>query len=200
MVRRHNDMLLTDTMKGLADEFDNQIEQGKKDFVVFLLGPGYPEITLDFRKAVKNELEGQGYNAVIMRDVDFTPNPDSANTLRDKFWHIIKCYHIELFICIFPGDGQTHAVIQEVGYVEEHCGSETATRLFRFCFSDDFSVLENIPQYTKNLFSGVNTVRYCELNPSCIAWTIGQIIDNEIREITVRGFRLSDCLHQEVEN
>jgi hypothetical protein len=190
-------MRVTDDMERLADMFDDQIDRAKKDFVVFLLGPGFPEITQTFRRDVKTELEERGYNAIIMREIKFTLNPKSANPLRDKFWHIVNCYHIELFVCVFPGDGQTHAVIQEVAYVEERCGSERATQLFRFCFSDDFSVVENLPQYTKNLLTGVNTIRYCELNPSCIAWAIARIIDNETREIAVRKNRISDCLYAE---
>ncbi|MBS3796110.1 MAG: hypothetical protein KGY80_14485 [Candidatus Thorarchaeota archaeon] len=185
---------ITEAMRKLADEWDEQINQAKQEFVVFLLGPGYPTITQDFRKSVTTCLMERGYKAILMREISYEAEPNSVNPLRDKFWYIVRRFNIRLFVCIFPSGGKTHAVISEVAYIEERCGSEQAAHLCRFCFSDDFSVLANIPQYTKNLLTEVNTVRYCDFNPACIAWTIERIIDNEIREIKGGNRSQYDCL------
>ncbi|MFO7835102.1 MAG: hypothetical protein R6V83_00460 [Candidatus Thorarchaeota archaeon] len=185
---------ITEAMKKMADEWDGQIHQAKGEFVVFLLGPGYPSITQDFRKLVMSHLHKRGYRAVVMRYISYESEPNSVNPLRDKFWYIVKRFNVRLFVCIFPGGGQTHAVINEIAYIEERCGSEQAARLCRFCFSDEFSVLANIPQYTKNLLTEVNTVRYCDFNPACVAWTIERIIDNEIREDEEGNRPRYDCL------
>jgi hypothetical protein len=189
-----NNVGITEAMRKLADEWDEQIDQAKQEFVVFLLGPGYPTITQDFRKSVMTCLKERGYKAIVMRQVSYEAEPNSVNPLRDKFWDIVSKFNIRMFICIFPSGGKTHAVINEVAYIEERCGSAQAAHLCRFCFSDDFSVLANIPQYTRNLLTEVNTVRYCDFNPACIAWTIERIIDNEIREIKGGNRAQYDCL------
>ncbi len=185
---------ITEAMMKLADKWDEQIHQAKQDFVVLLLGPGYPSIAQDFRKLVMTHLNERGYRAIVMRDISYKPEPNSVNPLRDKFWYIVNKFSISLFVCIFPGGGKTHAVMSEVAYIEERYGSKQAARLCRFCFSEDFSVLANIPQYAKNLLTEVNTVRYCDLNPACVAWTIERIIDNEIREGEEDDRTRHDCL------
>ncbi|MFW9804216.1 MAG: hypothetical protein ACFFFC_16265 [Candidatus Thorarchaeota archaeon] len=177
-----------------SKQFDNQILRERSRFFAFLLGPGFPKSAQDFRVAVKEVLEEHGYNGIIMREEPFKASKRSKNPLYDKFWYIVRKYDIQLFICIFPGDGQTHAVIQEVAYIEERCKSKTAAKLLRFCFSDEFSIIANIPQYTKNLVDGANTLSFCEGNPACLAWSIERVIDNEIREIAERKKQYSDCL------
>ncbi|MBS3795978.1 MAG: hypothetical protein KGY80_13825, partial [Candidatus Thorarchaeota archaeon] len=93
---------ITSAMKKVADEWDKQIHQAKGEFGIFLLGPGYPSITQDFRRLVISHLNERGYRAIVMRDVSYEPKPESVNPLRDKFWHIISRFNIRLFICIFP--------------------------------------------------------------------------------------------------
>ena len=145
-----------------ARSIDSAVEAARKDFVVFLLGSGYPTRALELRKNAAEALKRRGYNIVVMEEVDSVPLDDSEKALiNDKFWEVVNEYQPSLFlILVSQSKPPPTGVVYELGLLVGKYGREGAVRRIRFCIAEKVDRLEALPRYVRELLREIPEYPY----------------------------------------
>jgi hypothetical protein len=112
-----------------AIEEDQNIEVKRQDFVVLLLGYGYPQSALDLRLEAKNVLRTRGFEIYMMEEIETRPE----ETLNAKFRRILKEYSPSLFLILVSQELGATGASYEVALLVERYGQEKACKMIRIC-------------------------------------------------------------------
>lgn len=80
---------------------DQNIALWKIDYVIFLLGSGFPPEALKFREKAGQALKDRGYNILVMEALDGAPTEgDSKELANEKFRRLLENYRPNLFLIL----------------------------------------------------------------------------------------------------
>jgi hypothetical protein len=130
-----------------SSEEDQDIEVRKRDFVVLLLGYGYPEYALDLRIKAKEALRKRGFDVYIMREIETKPN----ESLNDKFRRILDEYCPQLFLILVSQEVGATGVSYEVSLLVERYGRNEACKMIRICAGKRVDLRRSFNQYITEL-------------------------------------------------
>lgn len=136
-----------------AEEKESKINVAKQRLMIFLLGPGIPEVELTKRKHIANELRKKKYNVIVMEDErDWL----EYGTIVDKFQDLLQKFDPQLIIALFTKNGSSLGVTFEIGYICGYYGRvETAKRL-RFLLEAKLDERKILTSYIrKGLFTTI---------------------------------------------
>lgn len=126
---------------------DHSIEVKKKNFIVLLLGYGYPEYALDLRAKAKDVLRNRGFEVHIMRDIETLPD----EKLNDKFRRILRDYSPKLFLILISQNLGASGVSYEVSLLVERYGQKEASKMIRMCVGKRVDMKVSLIQYVTEL-------------------------------------------------
>jgi len=130
-----------------AIEEDQSIKVEKQDFIVLLLGYGYPQSALDLRLEAKSALRTRGFEIYMMEEIETKP----AETLNAKFRRILKEYSPRLFLILVSQELGATGASYEVSLLVERYGQTRACKMIRICAGKSVKLGISFNQYITEL-------------------------------------------------
>ena len=132
---------------------DQNIALWKIDYVVFLLGSGFPPEALEFRKKAGKALKDRGYNIIVMEELDGAPiEGDSKELANEKFRRILKNYRPNLFLILVSQSlPAASGVTYEIATLVERHGIKKASSMIRMCVKRGVDMNQVYPAYVREL-------------------------------------------------
>ena len=132
--------------------------QKRGDVTIMLLGPG--KNFLNYRRAVKGELQGKGYNVLIMED----ERDDAMQIGLDaKFLDLVN-REPNLHVAFFHTGARMDAVIFEIGCLVYHYGSISIGNKLRILYDKGYDWAE-ATAYINTLLERIPRVEIDETKP-----------------------------------
>jgi len=136
--------------KGISDkgrEEDRSNEVKKRDFMVLLLGYGYPDSALELRKKVSEILRKHGFSVYIMREIKSKRN----EKLNAKFRRILRDYDPKLFLVLINQELGATGASYEVSLLVERHGEKKASQMIRMCVGKKIDLGKSFNEYVTEL-------------------------------------------------
>ena len=132
---------------------DQNIALWKPDYVVFLLGSGFPPEALEFRKKAGKTLKNRGYNILVMEELDGAPTEgDSKELANEKFRRILENYRPNLFLILVSQSlPAASGVTYEIATLVERHGIKKASSMIRMCAKKGVDMNRVYPTYVREL-------------------------------------------------
>jgi len=132
---------------------DQNIVLWKLDYVVFLLGSGFPPEALEFRKKAGKALKDRGFNILVMEELDGAPTEgDSKELANEKFRRILKNYRPNLFLILVSQSlPAASGVTYEIATLVERHGIKKASSMIRMCVKNGVDMNHAYPAYVREL-------------------------------------------------
>ena len=132
---------------------DQNIALWKLDYVVFLLGSGFPPEALEFRKKTGNALKDRGYSILVMEELDGAPiEGDSKELANEKFRRILENYRPNLFLILVSQSlPAASGVTYEIATLVERYGIKKASGMIRMCAKKGVDMNRVYPTYVREL-------------------------------------------------
>jgi len=132
---------------------DQNIALWKRNYVVFLLGSGFPPEALEFRKKAGKALKDRGYNVLVMEELDGAPTErDSKELANEKFRRILKNYRPNLFLILVSQSlPAASGVTYEIATLVERHGIKKASSMIRMCAKKGVDMNQVYPAYVREL-------------------------------------------------
>ncbi|MHA1587929.1 MAG: hypothetical protein ACTSV9_04030 [Candidatus Thorarchaeota archaeon] len=132
---------------------DQNIALWKLDYVVFLLGSGFPPKALEIRKKAGKALKDRGYNILVMEELDGAPTEgDSKELANEKFRRILKNYRPDLFLILVSQNlPAASGVAYEIATLVERYGIKKASGMIRMCAKKGVDMNQVYPAYVREL-------------------------------------------------
>jgi len=132
---------------------DQNIVLWKLDYVVFLLGSGFPPEALEFRKKAGKALKDRGFNILVMEELDGAPTEgDSKEPANEKFRRILKNYRPNLFLILVSQSlPAASGVTYEIATLVERHGIKKASSMIRMCVKNGVDMNHAYPAYVREL-------------------------------------------------
>ncbi len=132
---------------------DQNIALWKLDYVVFLLGSGFPPEALEFRKKAGKALKDRGYNILVMEELDGAPTEgDSKELANEKFRRILEKYRPNLFLILVSQSlPAASGVTYEIATLVERYGIKKASGMIRMCAKKGVNMNQAYPAYVREL-------------------------------------------------
>ncbi len=132
---------------------DQNIAFWKLDYVVFLLGSGFPPKALEIRKKAGKALKDRGYNIIVMEELDGAPTEgDSKELANEKFRRILKNYRPDLFLILVSQRlPAASGVTYEIATLVERHGIKKASSMIRMCVKKGVDMNYVYPAYVREL-------------------------------------------------
>jgi len=132
---------------------DQNIARWKLDYVVFLLGSGFPPEALELRKKAGNALKDRGYSILVMEELDGAPTEgDSKELANEKFRRILEEYRPNLFLILVSQSlPAASGVTYEIATLVERYGIKKASGMIRMCAKKSVDMNQVYPAYVREL-------------------------------------------------
>jgi hypothetical protein len=132
---------------------DQNIAFWKVDYVVFLLGSGFPPEALEFRKKTGKALNDRGYNIIVKEELDGAPTEgDSKELANEKFRRILKNHRPNLFLILVSQSlPAASGVTYEIATLVERYGIKKASSMIRMCVKKGVVMNHVYPTYVREL-------------------------------------------------
>ncbi len=132
---------------------DQNIALWKLDYVVFLLGSGFPPEAFEFRKKAGKALRDRGYNNLVMEELDGAPTEgDSKELANEKFRRILESYKPNLFLILVSQSlPAASGVTYEIATLVERHGIKKASSMIRMCVKKGVDMNRVYPTYVREL-------------------------------------------------
>jgi len=132
---------------------DQNIALWKLDYVIFLLGSGFPPEALELRKKAGKALKDRGYNILVMEELDGAPTEgDSKELVNEKFRRILENYRPNLFLILVSQSlPAASGVTYEIATLVERYGIKKASGMIRMCIKNGVDMNQVYPAYVREL-------------------------------------------------